>query len=339
MLTKSGTQSIGSTFVNGGALANNLQALKTNPATREMFQDVFGKNGDAIIQQARVLGGVQGTIPREEAEALMAGSKSVRKVLDAENKIKEEYTTTLMRKIKGGEDTGVAIDPQQLVNRFLETATQSEAKAVKAYIVSHDPTLLPMVEDKIVEQILGKAGTWDKSSIEAVIKNPAMNAKYKEFLGAKFANVEDFAKALGPIEAAAGMSQGTGMLVKGEAIGELAKAFRLGPGMLTRGVGMIPGWIGWKTATRLILSGPVRSWAANTTASDVPQLVKAAVLSEPVLEDLLMNAGGKARDYVISARRFLNSSGASTTTNRTAQQTQPTVQRPGINAIDLLNAP
>jgi len=346
MLTKSGTQSINSQFVNGGALAENLQALKTNPGTRELFQDVFGKNGDAIIQQARVLGGVQGTIPRAEAEALMAGSKSVDRVLKAENAIKEEYTTTLMRKIKGGEETNIAIDPQQLVNRFLGTATESESKAVKDYISKHDPSLLPMVQDKIVEQILGQAKKWNRSAIEAVIKDPKMNAKYRQFLGDKFTNVEDFAKALGPIEKAADIAQGTGMLIKGESIGELVEIFdlKVGPGMISKivakGASAVPAWMGWKTLTRAILSGPLRSWAANTTASDIPHLVKAAVLSEPVLEELLMNAGGNARDYVISARRYLNSTGASTT-NQPAQRAtprQPTGQ-PGVNSFDLLNAP
>jgi len=340
VITKSGTQAIGSDFVNGGNLAKNLQKLKTDPATREMFNDVFGKNGDAMIAQARALGGVQGTIPRDEALAIMSGSKSVAAVIKAEDAIKREYTTTLMAKVKQGEPTASAIDPQQLVNRFLEVATPSEARAVKGYIATHDPALLPMVQDKIVQQILGKAGEWNRTSIEEVINNPKMKAKYMEFLGDKFNNVADFAKALGPIEAAGKMAQGTGMLVKGQAIGELARIFKLGGGMITKGIAAIPGWISWKLATQIILSGPIRTWAANTTASDIPQLVKVAVLSEPVLEDLLMNAGGNAQAYVISARRFLNSSGASTT-NRPAQRAlprQPTGQ-PGVNSFDLLNAP
>ncbi len=340
VMTKSGTQAIGSTFVNGGSLAKNLQKLKTDPATREMFNDVFGKNGDAIINQARALGGVQGTIPRDEALAIMSGSKSVAAVVKAEDAIKREYTTTLMAKVKQGELTATAIDPQQLVNRFLEVATPSEARAVKGYIATHDPTLLPMVQDKIVQQILGKAGEWNRTSIEEVINNPKMKAKYMEFLGDKFDNVADFAKALGPIEAAGKMAQGTGMLVKGQAIGELARIFKLGGGIITKGVAAIPGWISWKLATQAILSGPVRAWAAKTTAEDIPHLVKAAVLSEPVLEDLLMNAGGNAQDYVISARRFLNSSGASAT-NQPVQRAVPQrpTNQPGVNSFDLLNAP
>jgi hypothetical protein len=160
-----------------------------------------------------------------------------------------------------------------------------------------------------------------------------MESKYRQFLGDKFQNVEDFAKALGPIEKAAFIARGTGMMVKGESIGELADAFQPKPGKILKSVAaMVPGWMGWKAVAKMILSGPVRTWSAKSTASDIPQLLKAAILSEPVLAELASNAGGRVGDYANSARHYFNSSGASVTN-------QPAQKATGKNASDFLNAP
>lgn len=298
LLSKSGTQALGAKYIDGAQFFNNLQALKTNPKTREMFDDIFGNNGDELLKQSKMLGAIQGTLPKDEVLKLLTdvgmAAKKIRslKVLnDTEAAISREYTTDLMKSVKTGTFNASTVNPEDLINRFLDWGTESEVKSVKAAILKEDPSLMPMLQDKLTEKILGKAGTyetWNRSKLEAIIHDPDMVGKYRAIMGSKFKDLDNFSKALGPIQLSEEIGGQTGMLVKGQTIGKLADVFD--PSKTTKFVAgtmkEVPSWLGWKTASWAITRSPVRKWAGKTWPKEIPRLAEAAVLSEPFLEEM-----------------------------------------------------
>lgn len=300
LLAKSGTSAIDPQFIDGKQLFKNLTDMASSPKTREMFNDIFGSNAKTIREQAKVLAGIQGTIPKEEAEAFLTGGASAasRRRLARVMAVQEQADTVeAKRLLKVPVDE---IQPEKLINGYTDKLTESELKQLAARIENDAPALYTQLQDKQTEQILGKAGnyqTWTRTKLENVLHDPKWEPKYRAILGPeKFGDLELFAKALGPIEYSAGLAEGTGMLVKGQSIGSLADVFKIKPGgrrsgstvgkIITKGMEEVPGWIGWKLAARAITSGAVRDYFAKDFAKESPNLVWSTLVTEPFLADI-----------------------------------------------------
>lgn len=331
LLGKTGTNPINPQFVDAKAFGKELQNLAANPKTREMFNDIFGDRAKAIANEAKALSGIQGTLPKEEAEAYLrsgsvssASKRNLRAVLREQEQLDSlEAHRALGRPID-------EINPEEFVNRFADKLTESELKRVMADLQAHAPSLYAQMQDKTTEQILGKAGnyrTWSQSSLEGVLQDPQMLPKYRILLGDKFKDLEDFAKAMGPKQWAKVAAQGTGMLVKGESIGELSKLFALGghkkANLVERAIGIVPGWMGWKYAAKGITSGAFREWAGKDFPGGVGLAVPAALVTEPILEDIATSgvAPSVVRNMVLAVRDY---------TQRNAQKSPEQPEQPSI---------
>lgn len=295
LLGKTGTHAINPQYVDAKKFVSELQNLAANPKTREMFEDIFGNRAKAIFNEAKTLQGIQGNLPKEEAERFLTGAgvpraakMRLKAVLDAQEQLdKVEAKRLLTRSVD-------EINPEQLVNQYADKLTQSELSALANDLKAHAPAVYQQLQDKTAEQILGKAGTyrtWTQDSLERVIHDPAWEPKYKILLGDKYADLLDFAKTMAPKQWARQAAQGTGMLVKGESIGELAKVFEPAkPGshvkkanLIERLIGIVPGWLGWKYAAKGITSGAFREWASKDFPAETGDVVLRSLVTTPIL--------------------------------------------------------
>lgn len=315
LLTKSGKTAIDPQWIDAAKFADNLQELATNKNTRELFQDVFGNRGRSLLEQARAMSGIQGNLAKDEAEALLKGGaptatkNRLKHVLDAQNQVD---TVEAKRLLKGSIDE---INPEELVNRYADKLTEGELTILTRRLQRDAPDLLDQMQDKQIEQILGKAGTyetWNRSSLEKVLNDPKMRPKYETLLGDKLTDLDMFAKALGPIQYAEEVAKGTGQLVKGESIGELSKIFKIDPhskkNILSRLFEAAPPWIAWKLTAKFLNTGTFRHWAARDFPPGIENMVPVAVASEPFLEDIASSASSPevVRSLVLSARNYVN---------------------------------
>lgn len=308
LLTDAGTSAIDPQFVDAGKLVKALDDLASNPKTRSLFDDIFGERGRSLKAQAKVLGGIQGTIPKDEAMSLLqaapggptapkASRVNLKRVLEARRQVD---TVEAKRVLNAPVDD---INPEKLVNSYADNLTQSELTSLATRMKNDAPALYEQMREKQIEQILGKAGTyrtWDRSKIEKVLYDPKAEPKYRALLGDRFEDVELFAKALGPIQQAAEAAEGTGMLVKGQSIGALASVFKMKPGgkrsgstiakVFTKALEEVPGWLGWKYVAKAIHSGAFREWASKDFPPETANLIPAALVAQPILEDIATSA-------------------------------------------------
>lgn len=316
IIGKSGSSAIDPQDIDARKLIENLQNFASDPKTREMFNDIFGNRGKAILAQAKVMGAIQGTIPKEEAELLLAAKaapKSSRvnlgRMLAAQNQLNRVEAKRLIS------SPTEYVNPEDLANRYVEHLTESELKILSDRMKREAPPLYAQLQDKLTEQILGKAGTyktWTGSSIEKALNDPKMASKYKMILGDKFNDIQDFAKALGPRERAEEIGKATGLLIKGESVGELAQTFKVGgkrkTPLYTRVMEIVPGWLGWKMATRFITSGTFRDWASKGYPKGWEKNIMAGIMAEPFLADLASSSGspGVLRHVALATRQWAN---------------------------------
>lgn len=303
ILSKSGTTAIDPKFIDGKRLYETLVDVASNKNTREMFNDIFGTASKDVLDRAKILAGMQGTIPKDEAMNLLtskspaASRARLRSVLDAQAQMD---TVEAKRLLNSPVDQ---INPEKLVNSYTDKLTETELTKLADRMKVDAPPLYEQMREKQIEQILGKAGTyrtWNQSNIEKVLYDPKWEPKYRAILGDRFEDVKLFAKALGPREQAEKTAEGTGMLVKGESIGALASVFRLKAGgkrggpiierIITRAMEEVPGWLGWKYAAKAIQSGAFREWASKDFPAESAKLIPAALISEPILADMANSA-------------------------------------------------
>lgn len=294
LLGKSGTSAIDPQWISGKELGRNLQEMARNPNTREMFTDIFGNRGRSILEQARALEAMEGALPKQEVESVLkAGAapaesrRRLEKILAAQNQLDKVEAKRLLSA------PNEFINPEDLANRYVPHLTESELMLLERRLRNEAPALLGQLRDKLTEQIIGKAGTYrnlTQSSLEKVLNDPKMASKYRMLLGPeRFQDIGDFAKALGPRDRADEIARATGLLIKGESIGELAKVFSPGKSkgsLVGRVMGIVPGWLGWKIAARTINSGAFREWASRGYPPGWGQNVLAGVISEPFMEEL-----------------------------------------------------
>lgn len=321
LIGKSGTSAIDPQFVDAKTFIKNLGDMATNPKTREMFNDIFGANAKSLLTQAKVLGAIQGTIPKEEAERLLtsgAGAASKRRLAKVLAEQKQLDTVEAKRLLNAPVEE---IQPEKFVNSYTDKLSQTELQNLAKRVENDAPALYQQLQEKQIEQILGKAGaykTWTRTKLENVIYDPKWEPKYRALLGNRFEDVEQFAKALGPIEKAAEQAEGTGMLVKGQSIGGLADVFKLKAGgrrggstvgkIATKAMEEVPGWLGWKFAAKFIVSGGFRDWASKGFPAQGPNLIRNVVLSEPFLSDMASSASSPevVRNLAMSVRDWGN---------------------------------
>lgn len=311
LLGKSGTSALDPQWISGKELARNLQDLARNPNTREMFKDIFGNRGQSLLEQARVLQAMDGSLSKQEVEQVLAGGgpaasrRRLDKILAAQNQVDKVEAKRLLGA------PAEYINPEDLANRYVAHLTESELRALSRRLQAEAPALHRQLQDKLTEQILGQAGTYrniSQSSLEKVLTDPKLEPKYRTLLGPdRFKDIEDFAKALGPRERADEIAKATGLLIKGESIGELSKVFSPGKTKLpfyARLMAVVPGWLGWKYAAYAINSGAFRKWASQGYPKGWGANITAGVISEPFLEDIATSSGSPriVRDAVSAVK-------------------------------------
>lgn len=321
LLTKSGREAIDPTNIDAATFAKNFEAFAANPKTREMFRDIFGKNADSVRRQSRTLAGVQGSIPKEEVERFLAsnqGPRSSRLSLLAMKNAQDR-----LDKVEGGrllKSPTEFVNPEQVANRFLRFYTESEVKALQTRLQNEAPGIADQLVDKVTEQILGKAGAAEKvtsASLKNVLTEPEMASKYKLILGQRYDDLMDLSKALGPRDRARELAKATGLLVKGESIGEIGSAIegkgvKHGMSLPMRTVvgimGIVPGWLGWKLTTKAITSGAFREWASHGYPPGWDKSIQAGLITEPFLMDIASSSGSPeiVKNVAMGLRQWAN---------------------------------
>lgn len=317
LLTKSGREAIDPKNIDAATFSKNLEAFAANPKTREMFRDIFGKNADAVRTQSKALAGVQGSIPKEEVERFLAENQGIRSsrlsLLAMKNAQDQLDKVEGARLLKSPTEF---VNPEQVANRFMRFYTESELNGLQTRLEKEAPGIAAQLVDKVTEQILGKAGAAKQvtsDSLEKVLTDPEMASKYKEVLGQRYDDLMDLAKALGPRDRAREIGKATGLLIKGESIGELAKPFELGgskqrPPLPVRLLGIVPGWLGWKMATKAITSGAFREWASQGYPPGWDKSIQAGLITEPFLMDIASSSGSPeiVKNVAMGIRQWAN---------------------------------
>lgn len=319
LLTKSGKTAIDPQWVDASKFIENLKELSSNPKTREMFQDIFGSRGKDLLEQAKIMSAIQGNLSKEDALALLSGvgPTASKRRLSAVIAAQEQLDKVEARRLLEGPVD--KIHPEEFVNRFADKLTETETKSLANKLKTDAPALYEQLVAKRVEQILGKSGTyetWSRSSLENVLNDPKMKPKYQAFLGSRYDDLVDFAKAMGPIQYADEMAQGTGMLVKGQSIGALSRIFKYEPGKGNSKVGEIlrevPPWVGWKAASHFITSDGFRNWAAQKFPKDSANYVMRTLIAEPIAEELASSSHSPevVRNIALAVRSYASRANA-----------------------------
>lgn len=338
LMSKSGREAIDPKNIDAATFSKNLEAFASNRNTREMFNDIFGNRAADIRKQAKALMGVQGSIPKEELERFLATAPTTRgtrlSLLSIKNAQDQLDRVEGRRLLKSPTEF---VNPEQVANRFLRFYTDSELKGLTGRLETEAPGILDQLRDKVTEQILGKAGAAESitsNSLRNVLADPEMASKYKQVLGPRFDDLMDFSKALGPRDRAREIGKATGLLIKGESIGELAKAFepsgaKTGPGLLGRLIGIVPGWLGWKMTTKAITSGAFREWASNGYPPGWDKSIQAGLITEPFLMDIASSTGSPEilQNVAMGIRKW---------SNRVSQPAAKPIEQPPIQDVEEL---
>lgn len=338
LLTKSGREAIDPKNIDASTFAKNFEAFAANPKTREMFRDIFGRQADAIRAQAKALAGVQGSISKEEVERFLASGsapgRSKLSLLAIKNAQDQVDRVEGQRLLKAPTEF---VNPEQVANRFLRFYTDSEIKGLQTRLQNEAPGILDQLTDKVTEQILGKAGAAEQvtsASLRHVLTDPEMASKYKQLLGPRYDDLMDLSKALGPRDRAREIGKATGLLIKGETIGELARTFEMGgskrrPPLPARVLEIVPGWLGWKIMTKAITTGAFRDWASRGYPPGWGKSIQAGLITEPFLMDIAASSGSPeiVKNVAMGLRQW---------SNRVSQPGQKPDENPKIQDVEEL---
>lgn len=332
LLQRSGRTAINPQWVDPNKFVQELTDLASNKNTREMFKDIFGGRAETLLKEAKALGVMEGSLSKQDALDLLTTGTShskgrLERFLAAQ---KQVDTVEAKRLLTGSVDD---IQPEALINRYAERLTESELRTLMAKVSTESPALMASLRDKQVEQILGKAGDyrgWNQSKIMKVLDDPKWRGKYEAILGPdKMADIEGFAKALGPIEHFDKTAEGTGMLIKGESIGEFAKVFQISPEgkgkpLMHRAMAVVPGWLGWKVLAKGLTSEGFGKWAAKDFPAGTQNIVRNVLISEPFLEDIATSGASPEviRDSVAAMQKWYSRVSAPPTANKEETRTK-----------------
>jgi hypothetical protein len=332
VLNKSGT-SLFPSRIDAKELLKNLKDLRTNPATEDIYKDVFGSAGDQIVNEAALLGAAQGSIAFEDAMKVVAGDRAklvrIQKMIDAQKKLDVLKSNQLIAKYTAGKLELNTIDPEQFVEGFVNVAKKSDLENLMREI-SNDPKLEEQIRRKMTEKILFKAGpNLTDTSILKVLGDKNEADKFRIVLGDRqFGLIEDLATALVPRRIAEEAGRGVGSLVKGRSVGNFLRALF----SAVKPSKELFELAEYKIASIIVTSPVLRKWIARTPKELWPDLTKAIVVSTPFIEALREDIRDPTTlgNTVTTLRRFVGPS-------QGQGRQQPTNQA-ATNSFDLLNA-
>lgn len=286
---------------------SNLRKLREN--TPDIYKDVVGARGDSLLENAALMGTAQGSIALKDAQQALTGKQSIFQLEDMMRKQKVsdgvEFNQLLKEFTTGKLDVNT-VNPEKMVNTFIDKGTQTEIRSLMDGIRADNPALAKQIERKLTEKILADAGGAKATdiSIKKLFSDPTLAAKYESVLGpTQLAIVKDIASYLGPIRYAEEVAKGTGALVKGSKIGKFFQAVT----DMTKPTKELGDIVKFKLASLVATNPLLRSWVLNTPSDLNVDLVKAVVLSEPFIKALGEDVAddGKLASIVSAIRKML----------------------------------
>ena len=276
------------TRIDGAKLLKNLNELRTGKNTREIFNDVFGGSFGDIQKEAATLGAAQGSIPVEEAlQWIKAGPTvgSLKSILAAEARQADLLKNKVLSDLTAGKLDTTKLNPEEVLT-VIERAPKSNVDQLMGWVRT-DPVLQANTERKMIENLFQAAGGAKAkgSKLQKLLEDKTYSDKVESVVGPEnMALLKDFIAYDAPREVAEEIAGGTGMLVKGTAIGKFMGALPL-IGKSTEKAGEhIEEFIKLKALSFALAHPLARKWlSSNPPVKEIEDLAKGIVISTPFL--------------------------------------------------------
>lgn len=162
----------GDEMIDAQSLINNLAKFRTEH--REIADEVFGKDINKLFKEAKMLDFTQGKghpfgpessrdvatkVSESDLKALLAEktptAAKLQELLNAESARSAAYKTKILGDVQAGKLTG-DLNPEEFVNRFVDSSTSSDVSKVMA-LIKDKPELTADIRAKIIEKLFRDA--------------------------------------------------------------------------------------------------------------------------------------------------------------------------------------
>lgn len=180
-----GAMKPGENLLDAKSLLSRLDNFRrTNP---DMYGEVFGKSGDAIAREAKLLNVIEGdTVPADVVEGLLKEPTptvgKLKAAIDAQRNLNVAYRNRILEGTRTGKFDASAINPADFVNRFVASASVPEIKDVFARLAGR-PALVEDIRSSYLQDLFRDARTARNKSIGQALEDASRSAKARAILG------------------------------------------------------------------------------------------------------------------------------------------------------------
>lgn len=337
----------GQDLLNAKSFLSKLDSLRKDQP--KVFDEVFGYRGINLLQQAQMM--TIGQADKIESAALdqnianPRANLNLRTLIDAQREQDRVYKNKILKSIGSNTLPGEGIDPNQFLNRFVDSAAPEQVRTVMSMLEAADPQAAEIMRAKTVQKILSesgrKPGAMDRvalrldenrvvntETLQSMLRDPEKKRVYEAIIGADgIESLDMLAKAVKPIEAKDRAFAAAGGISSGMQIGKFWQGGLLG--FADKAVHNLFGGF--------VLTTPgVRQAIANNvmTPERMHSLLKLTLYSEPVVKAFMQDYGQQAPQIYQRLSDSLDASLGQQLQQRTNQPPQQDVQK----ALQLLES-
>lgn len=265
----------------------------------ELADEVFGKEARKL--RASALAMKDGTLNAEElADVMRSGNLSATKLnemMAAERTRDTIYKNSILKETREGVfGTGTRINPNEFVERFAFKASPPEVRAALGVLSETQPDLIPEIRQYAVSKVFAeardKSGELTASGLESALKSQSQRERLESIAGADTVkDIENLAKFLKPGELADDLLGSVGSF---GATGRLTRVIEHSD------LGYAKLYVKNRLLGMIYTSKPLREWLSRGPVSDeaIGKLLKAAVMTEPVVRAVGLPNAGSASDSI-----------------------------------------
>ncbi len=265
----------------------------------ELADEVFGKEARKLRSSALAM--KEGTLNAEElADVMRSGNLSATKLnemMAAERTRETIYKNSILKETREGVfGTGTRINPNEFVERFAFKASPPEVRSALGVLSETQPDLIPEIRQYAVSKVFAeardKSGELTASGLESALKSQSQRERLESIAGADTVkDIENLAKFLKPGELADDLLGSVGSF---GATGRLTRVIEHSD------LGYAKLYVKNRLLGMIYTSKPLREWLSRGPVSDeaIGKLLKAAVMTEPVVRAVGLPNAGSASDSI-----------------------------------------